>query len=298
MDFIKGLNSNSSLASTLSYHELLMGDYRYFSSYTQQIDKVSAADIQQAAMKYLTEQNRTVAVLKKESKQPQKEMIEKDISFLSAVHKAIGHYETPYTRNGKIPYYFDANGRYESKTTLLRLLDHARKIGAFDQIAIIEEPFPEEIEDDVSDIPVRLAADESAHTTDDAIRRIEMGYGAIALKAIAKTLSMTLKIAQAAYERKVPCFCADLTVNPVLVEWNKNMAARLSTFTGLGNLGLVESNGHQTYRNWEKMKQYLLDPKAPWIEVEKGVYRTNADYFREGGGIFRESLHYETLLKR
>jgi predicted Zn-dependent peptidase len=78
MDFIKGLNSNSSLASTLSYHELLMGDYRYFSSYTQQIDKVSAADIQQAAMKYLTEKNRTVAVLKKESKQPQKEMIENE----------------------------------------------------------------------------------------------------------------------------------------------------------------------------------------------------------------------------
>jgi len=39
---------------------------------------VSAADIQQAAMKYLTEKNRTVAVLKKESKQPQKEMIENE----------------------------------------------------------------------------------------------------------------------------------------------------------------------------------------------------------------------------
>lgn len=97
----------------------------------------------------------------------------------------------------------------------LTLIDHARKIGAFDQIAIIEEPFAEELEFDVSDIPVRLAADESAHTDEDAIKRIQLGYKAIALKAIAKTLSMTMKIAQAAHERNVPCFCADLTVNPI-----------------------------------------------------------------------------------
>ncbi len=99
-----------------------------------------------------------------------------------------------------------------------------------DQIAIIEEPFAEELEIDVLDIPVRLAADESAHTVDDAIKHMEMGYKAIALKAIAKTLSMTMKIAQASYERDVPCFCADLTINPILVEWNKNVAARLKSF--------------------------------------------------------------------
>ena len=67
------------------------------------------------------------------------------------------------------------------------LLEHAKKIGAFDQISVIEEPFAEELEFDVSDIPVRLAADESAHTDKDAIKRIDMGYKAIALKAIAKT---------------------------------------------------------------------------------------------------------------
>jgi len=44
-----------------------------------------------------------------------------------------------------------------------------------------------------------------------------MGYGAITLKPIAKTMSMSLKIAQLAYERSIPCFCADLTVNPILV---------------------------------------------------------------------------------
>ena len=139
---------------------------------------------------------------------------------------------TTYSKSGRLPYYFDANGRYESKDTLMRLLDHTKKIGAFDQIAIIEEPFDENLEIDIRDIPVRIAADESAHTEKDALKRIQMGYRAIALKAIAKTLSMTMKIAQTAYDNNVPCFCADLTVNPILIEWNKNVAARLAPVSG------------------------------------------------------------------
>jgi L-alanine-DL-glutamate epimerase-like enolase superfamily enzyme len=161
-------------------------------------------------------------------------MLEKDKARLSEIHAAIGHLETPHTASGKLPYYFDANGRYESRDTLERLLDHARGIGAFDQIALLEEPFPEALEARVDDLGVRVAADESAHTDEDAVRRIELGYGAVALKAIAKTLSMTLKIARVAQEAGVPCFCADLTVNPILVEWNKAVAARLGPFPGLG----------------------------------------------------------------
>jgi L-alanine-DL-glutamate epimerase-like enolase superfamily enzyme len=218
-------------------------------------------------------------------------MLAKDIERLSAIHKAIGNATTPYTKTGKLPYYFDANGRYEKKETLLRLLDHAKKIGAFDQIAIIEEPFAEELEIDIRDIPVRIAADESAHTDTDALKRIEMGYRAIALKAIAKTLSMTLKIINVAYEHKVPCFCADLTVNPILVEWNKNVAARLEPFPGLG-LGLVETNGHQNYKNWQTMRSYHPFPDASWANTGKGVFELNKDYYEKSGGIFVQSPHY------
>ena len=132
---------------------------------------------------------------------------------------------------------------------------------ALGQIALVEEPFPEEFEIDVGDLPVRVAADESAHTDADAARRIDLGYRAIALKPIAKTFSMSLKIAKLAHERGVPCFCADLTVNPVLVEWNKAVAARLAPFPGLG-LGLLETNGHQNYRNWEAMRAHLPTPAA------------------------------------
>ena len=160
----------------------------------------------------------------------QQEMAAKDQNRLVQIHRLIGSYETPYTRSGKLLYYLDANGRYQSKETLLQLFELADSIGALEQIALVEEPFPEEIEITVQDLPVRLAADESAHTAHDALRRIEMGYRAIALKPAAKTLSMSLRIAKTAYVHNVPCFCADLTVNPILVDWNKNIAARLEAF--------------------------------------------------------------------
>ncbi len=225
----------------------------------------------------------------------QEEMLEKDKARLSAIHEAIGNVQTQHTKDGKLPYYFDANGRYDKKETLLKLIDHAKKIGAFEQIAIIEEPFPEELEIDVSDIPVRLAADESAHTDEDAINRIQMGYGAIALKAIAKTLSMTMKIAQAAHDRDVPCFCADLTVNPILVEWNKNVAARLKPFPGMGSLGLIESNGHQNYKNWDTMMSYHPRKGGDWVQAKNGVYELNEEFYKTGGGIFDASAHYEGM---
>ncbi len=224
----------------------------------------------------------------------QEEMLEKDKKRLTEIHDAIGEQKTSHTKNGRIPYYFDANGRYESKEMLLRLLDHADRIGAIDQIAIIEEPFPEEKEIRVDDLGIRIAADESAHTDEDALIRIQMGYKAIALKAIAKTLSMTLKIAKVAHEHDIPCFCADLTVSPVLVEWNKNVAARLAPFPELG-LGLLETNGHQNYRNWEKMVSYHPFPGASWRIPENGVYFLGDDYYSKSGGIFEPLPHYEQL---
>ncbi len=226
----------------------------------------------------------------------QTEMLHKDIERLSAIHKAIGHMETPYSSDGKLPYYFDANGRYESKETLLKLLDHAKKIGSFDQIAIIEEPFPEHLEVAVDDMGVRIAADESAHTDEDAILRMEMGYQAIALKAIAKTLSMTMKIARAAHQRGVPCFCADLTVNPILVEWNKAIASRLAPFPGLG-LGLLETNGHQNYKNWNTMVGYHPYPDAGWRKTREGVFNLDDDYYERSGGIFADSPHYQEMIR-
>jgi L-alanine-DL-glutamate epimerase-like enolase superfamily enzyme len=226
----------------------------------------------------------------------QEEMLEKDKARLSEIHAAIGGMETPHTRDGRLPYYFDANGRYESKDALRRLLDHARRIGAFDQIAIVEEPFPEGMEARVDDLGVRVAADESAHTDADAARRIDLGYGAIALKPIAKTLSMTLRIARLAHQREVPCFCADLTVNPILVDWNKVVAARLAPLPGF-SLGLVETNGHQNYRNWEAMRRHHPCFGSAWTLPERGVFHADQDFYARSGGMFEASPHYEALFR-
>ncbi len=226
----------------------------------------------------------------------QEEMLQKDMSRITEIHQAIGHRTTTHTKDRKLPYYFDANGRYEKKETLQRLIDHTKKIGAFDQIAIIEEPFPEELEIDVSDLGIRLATDESAHTDVDALKRIQMGYKAVALKAAAKTMSMTMKIAKVAHEHKIPCFLADLTVNPILVEWNKNVAARLSPFPGLGT-GLLETNGHQNYVNWSKMLSYNPTSDASWAKTMNGVFNLDKDYYNRSGGIFELSPHYEAWFK-
>jgi L-alanine-DL-glutamate epimerase-like enolase superfamily enzyme len=228
----------------------------------------------------------------------QEEMLAGDMARIEEIHKLIGNRETPYTLNGKIPYYFDANGRYEKKETLEKLIDHARKIGMFDQIAIIEEPFPEEADIYVGDMGVRIVADESAHNEEDVVTRIQMGYGAIALKAAAKTLSMTMKMAKAADENNIPCFLADLTCIPILVDWNKNVASRLSPFPGIKNMGLLESNGHQNYVNWENLISYCTFPEASWIGSKQGLYHLDKGFYEKSGGILATSDHYKALFNK
>ena len=228
----------------------------------------------------------------------QEEMLAKDMARVSEIHKVLKDCRTPYTKDGKLPYYFAANGRYEKKETFLKFVDHLKKIGAYDQVAIVEEPFDEYADIDVNDIPLRLAADESAHTVKDALERIKMGYRAMALKPIAKTMSMSMKIAQAAYEKGIPCFCADLTVCPVMVEWNKSVAARLPAFPGIGDLGLVETNGHMNFRNWETMRKDLVYEKAHWTRTEKGVFECDADYYAKSGGILEPMPRYEKMYEK
>jgi len=65
MGYIQSLDSNAELASTLSYYEVLLGDFHYFSNYLTNIEKVTAADIQKATSLYLNSENRTIAVLNK-----------------------------------------------------------------------------------------------------------------------------------------------------------------------------------------------------------------------------------------
>ncbi len=223
-------------------------------------------------------------------------MLAWDMQRLTQIHTVAKDMQTPYTESGHIPYYLDANGRYDSKDRLKRLLDHADKIGALERIAILEEPFPEEYLADVSDLPVRIAADESAHTVEDAVARMGLGYKAIALKPIAKTLSMTLQILQAAYQRGIPCFCADLTVNPWMVDLNKNIAGRISTLPGM-KIGVLESNGSQNYVNWEQMgSNHPCFGKWDTAPAD-GIYTVNDTFYGRSGGLFAKNDYYDILSK-
>lgn len=282
-----------------TFDELIPAKYKPGLSYRHK--KVASmpsfsAGVDMSKLKKAADEGYFIMKLKIGSAGTQKEMLEKDMAFLTAVHKTLGHYETPYTKSGKIPYYFDANERYDEKETLLRFLDHAKKIGAFDQISVIEEPFGERNQQSVSDIGITIAADESAHTLEDAAARIEQGYKAIAVKAVAKTLSMTMRITQLAYEKKIPCFCADLTVNPILVDWNKAVAARLEPFPLL-TIGLQETNGHQYYINWDRMMSYHPKAGAGWTVTKNGVYETGDAFYKESGGILDDSKHYMEMFR-
>ncbi len=62
-DYVRDLNSNSGLASKLSYYEAIMGDFRYATEYLAMIEKITTDDIMQTAKKYFTPENRTVAAI-------------------------------------------------------------------------------------------------------------------------------------------------------------------------------------------------------------------------------------------
>ena len=218
-------------------------------------------------------------------------MLAWDKARLFEVHTLLKEYRTPLTKNGHIAYYLDANGRYDTPERLAELLTAAGEMGALERIVLLEEPFPEEERFDVSALPVRIAADESAHSREDVLERIALGYGAIALKPAAKTLSVTLSMLEAASAHGIPCFVADLTVPPQLVEFNKNVAARIAPLPEM-LCGVLESNGAQNYRNWEAMM--LAAPPCD-MGSESG-FTVTREFFTSGGGAYRPLAYYEAVM--
>lgn len=64
MELYRTLETINGKANTLGSYELYFGDYKKMFSAPQEYEKVTAADIQRVAEKYLTKNNRTVGVLK------------------------------------------------------------------------------------------------------------------------------------------------------------------------------------------------------------------------------------------
>lgn len=214
-------------------------------------------------------------------------MLEWDCRRILEIHELVADMTTPHTQCGHPVYYLDANGRYDSPKRVERLLDFAAKHGFLDRILLLEEPFAEDRLQSVKHLPVSVVGDESAHSAEDARRLIEeYGYSAMALKPVAKTLSVTLEVLEVARLHNIPCFCADLTVNPAMTGYNKAVAARLPLLPGL-RCGVMESNGAQNYLHWDQM--VTEDPAAGelWALPVKGLYELSEDFFQNDGGIWR-----------
>ncbi len=64
-DLVRGLRSNSGLASQLALYQAVAGDWRYILKSRDKVAAVTAGDVQRVATQYFTKSNRTVAVLVK-----------------------------------------------------------------------------------------------------------------------------------------------------------------------------------------------------------------------------------------
>ena len=238
-------------------------------------------------VKELLDEKTAVLKIKIGYKSPEADTHEEDMEKMLAwdkrrifdIHNIAKNYTTDLTDDGHIKYYLDANGRYDSLERLEELLDYVEMIGALDEIILLEEPFAMGSDIDVSGVKVVVAADESAHCTEDVERMASLGYKAVALKPIAKTMSETFRMIEAAEKGGMSCFCADLTVCPLLVLWNMQFASRIKPLKGL-NCGCIEVNGDVNYPDWEDMKAFL--PKGTTLEEPSdGRFTLDDSFFAE-----------------
>lgn len=223
------------------------------------------------------------------------QMLAKDCAWIARLHALVKDRQTPMTDSGQVLYYLDANGRYPDGDTLRRLIDHLETIGARARVVLLEEPFDEALEGDWSEIGVPLAADESVHSVPDVEARIEQGYAAMAVKAAGKTLSLALDLVEVAQAGGLGCFVADNACVPLLVEWNKNIAARLPAFPGLKG-GLMETNGAENYGPaWSQMLHQHTCAGAAWLQPQRGAFCLDADFYARSGGLFDHPEPYARL---
>jgi len=81
-----------------------------------------------------------------------------------------------------------------------------------------------------------------------------------------------------------------------LVDWNKSVAARLPPFPEM-DLGLQETNGHQYYRNWNKMMSYHPMASSAWTRTKDGIYPISKEFYEKSAGIFMPSEHYVKMFQ-
>ena len=90
-----------------------------------------------------------------------------------------------------------------------------------------------------------------------------------------------------ARRRGVQCFCADLTVNPKMVEMNKLFASHLPMIMGM-NIGVFESNGSQNYLNWVQMQAQSGLTEKSFAHMQRGRFILDEAYYRCEGNVWED----------
>jgi hypothetical protein len=283
-----------------SFDDMIPAEYRSLLAHRQSHVAIVPAvgyTLPMAELQGLLDQGAYVLKIKIGHPGDEADMVAKDKAWLSQIHLLAKDRQTPMTDSGEVLYYLDANGRYGEKESMAQLLDHVDREGFLDRVVLIEEPFQRPDEVDVLGLPARFAGDESIETVADVERRVAQGYGAMAIKPAGKTLSLAFHMIEAAFASGVPCFVADNACVPVLVEWNKNIQARLPAFPGLQG-GLMESNGPENYATWERMLSEYEMPDAAWLRPQGGSFVLGDGYYGHSGGIFEAPSFYTRLFER
>ena len=63
-------------------------------------------------------------------------------------------------------------------------------------------------------------------------------------------------------------------------------------------MGLIQSNGHQNYQNWDIQMGYYPRKDGSWVKATNGVYELNDEFNKTSGGIFNPMLHYEEMFTK
>ncbi|MGH8018273.1 MAG: hypothetical protein ACREIA_08280 [Opitutaceae bacterium] len=215
------------------------------------------------------------------------EMLHADKRRLAEIHDLVGRIETPHTAKGKILYYLDANGRYKGRDQIRELLKFVDQEAFLDRLALFEEPFGEFRKESVADFPVTFVGDESIRSVKDLAGMMAAGFRAVAIKPAGKGLSASLRMTREALRLGLTPLVSDSSCTPLMLDWNKNMAARLPTLPGM-SMGLLEMNGQLNFAHWDEMlARHPCGDKA-WARPQGGLFHLDRDFFTGGGGVGSE----------
>ena len=117
----------------------------------------------------------------------------------------------------------------------------------------------------------------------------------MAIKAAGKTLSLAFDLVEAAVDSGLDCFVADNACVPLLVDWNRNLAARLPRLSGVRG-GMMETNGAENYGPaWQRMLDEHPCAGASWLSNREGAFSLDENFFTGGGGVFSGPQPYASL---